>query len=148
MTDQPAAEPAPAAPEPAAPKPAEAAPAASKPAAAASAAPEPAAAASAAPEPVAAASEPAPAAPPPAPPVDKGALMAGFIDRIGAGEFDQPEDAFHRFVVKEIYPLLGSGTLTAKDLDVIAHVYSTRADPYNRGYDMPEDSARVVVKPE
>jgi hypothetical protein len=50
-------------------------------------------------------------------------------------------------VVKEIYPLLGSGTLTAKDLDVIAHVYSTRADPYNRGYDTPEDAARVAVKP-
>ena len=146
MTDQPAAEPAPVAPEPAAPKPAEAAstapaPAASKPVEAASAAPEPAAAA--APEPAPAA-PPAAAEPPPAPPVDKGALIEGFVNRIGQGEFDQPEDAFHRFVVKEIYPLLGSGTLTAKDLDLIAHAYSARADPYNRGYDTPEDGARVA----
>jgi hypothetical protein len=79
--------------------------------------------------------------------VDKEALMAGFINRIGQGEFDQPEDAFHRFVVKEIYPLLGSGTLTAKDLDLIAHVYSARADPYNRGQDTPENAPRSVVAP-
>jgi hypothetical protein len=79
--------------------------------------------------------------------VDAAEVMAGFINRIGQGEFDQPEDAFHRFVVKEIYPLLGNGTFTAKDLDVIAHVYSARADPYNRGYDTPEDAPKLVVKP-
>ena len=85
------------------------------------------------------------AAPAPEPAVDKSALIAGFINRIGAGEFDQPEDAFHRFVVKEIYPLLGSGTLDAGDLDVIAHAYSTRADPYNRGYDTPESGRQAAV---
>src|SRR5215217_6311407 len=102
-------------------------------------------AADALPEPAAA--EPEPAAPPPAPPVDKGALIAGFLNRIGAGEFDQPEDAFHRFVVKEIYPLLGAGTFNAKDLELIAHAYSARADPYNRGYDTPEAGPKLVVEP-
>ena len=139
MSDQPTAEAASAATEPAAasaPEPA-----------AASAAQPPASASTAATEP-AAASAPEPAAPPPpAPPkVDAAEAIAGFVNRIGQGEFDQPEDAFHRFVVKEIYPLLGSGTLTAKDLDLIAHVYSARSDPYNRGYDTPEDAPQLAAK--
>ncbi|MEP7357011.1 MAG: hypothetical protein ABI847_07210 [Anaerolineales bacterium] len=99
----------------------------------------------AAPAPKPAAPEPAPAAAPPAPPVDKAALIAGFLTRIGQGELDQPEDAFHRFVVKEIYPLLGAGTFNTKDLELIAHAYSARNDPYNRGYDTPEAGRRPVA---
>jgi hypothetical protein len=99
------------------------------------------AAASAAPEPAVAAAPEAP------PPVDKGDLMAGFFNRIDAGEFDQPEDAFHRFVVKEIYPLLGGGTLTAKDLEVIARKYSSRADPYNRPFFEPTAAPKLATAP-
>ncbi|HUS17662.1 MAG TPA: hypothetical protein VM536_21915 [Chloroflexia bacterium] len=106
---------------------------------------EPAAAAPTPVPPPAMASEPAAA--PPAPPVDKEALIDGFTTRITQGEFDQPEDAFHRFVVKEIYPLLGAGTLTAKDLELIAHRYSARADPYNRGHDTPEAAPEHVLTP-
>ena len=104
----------------------------------------------AAPEPVPAAPEPAPAETPAAaapPPVDKAALISGFQTRIDQGEFDQPEDAFHRFVVKEIYPLLGSGTLNAKDLLLIARTYSARADPYNRGNDTPEAAPKLAAAP-
>jgi hypothetical protein len=114
-----------------------------QPTAAASAAPEPAAAAPAASE---AAPAALPAAPAP-PPVDKAALISDLLTRIDQGEFDQPEDAFHRFVVKEIYPLLGSGTLNAKDLELVARTYSARADPYNRGDATPEAAPKVVAAP-
>jgi hypothetical protein len=119
-----------------------------QPTAAANAAPEPAAdPASAAPETAAPAVPATPEAPPPPAPVDKGALIAGFLNRIEQGEFDQTEDAFHRFVVKETYPLLGSGTLNAKDLELIARKYSARADPYNRGSDTPETAPKLAATP-
>ena len=85
---------------------------------------------------------PAPAAEAPAAPaapmVNKEELIVGFLRRIEAGEFDQPEDAFHRFVVKEIYPLLGARTITGKDLERITQKYSGHADPYNKGYETHE----------
>ena len=86
---------------------------------------------------------PAPA--PAAPVMDKETLIMGFLRRIDAGEFDQAEDAFHRFVVKEIYPLLGAHSLTAADLERITRKYSAHADPYNRGYDAPEAAPKLAA---
>ena len=81
---------------------------------------------------------PAPAAPPPPPaapaaPVNKQPILRGFMARIAAGEFDLAGGKdFHQFVVKEIYPLLGDGTLTADDLVKVTQAFSARTDPYNK----------------
>jgi hypothetical protein len=59
--------------------------------------------------------------------------LRGLLGRIAAGEFDLGTGKdFHLFVVKEIYPLLGAGTLTAQDLERITKAYSVRADPHNK----------------
>jgi hypothetical protein len=73
--------------------------------------------------------QPAPAAAP----ANKQTILRGLLGRLQAGEFD-PEPGhkdFHQFVVKEIYPLLGNGTLAADDLEKITKAYAGRADPYN-----------------
>ena len=81
---------------------------------------------------------PAPAATPAEPaaapaPANKQAILRAFYARINAGEFDLAGGKdFHRFVVKEIYPLLADGTLKTEDLEKIAEVFSTRANPFNK----------------
>jgi hypothetical protein len=71
-------------------------------------------------------------APAPAAPAAKQNILRGFAQRIAGGEFDPGGKDFHQFVVKEIYPLLTDGTLTAEDLERITKAYSARADPYNK----------------
>jgi hypothetical protein len=66
-------------------------------------------------------------------PADKKTVLRGILGRIASGEFDPGHKDFHRFVVKEIYPLLGDATLTVEDLERITKAYSARADPYNAG---------------
>jgi hypothetical protein len=80
----------------------------------------------------AAPAEPAAAAPAPAAVgANKQAILRAFYARINAGEFDLAGGKdFHRFVVKEIYPLLAAGTLQTEDLEKIAEVFSARANPY------------------
>ena len=76
---------------------------------------------------------PAPVAPTPAPAAaNPQTVLRGLIGRIQAGEFDPGHTDFHRFVVKEIYPLLGAGTLKPEDLEKITKAYATRANPYNK----------------
>lgn len=67
---------------------------------------------------------------------DKTTVLRALLGRIRAGEFD-PEPGhtdFHQFVVKEIYPLLGAGTLAVDDLEKLTKAYAGRADPYNTKY--------------
>jgi hypothetical protein len=74
---------------------------------------------------------PAPAAAPAAPALNKNAILRAFYERINAGEFDLTGGKdFHQFVVKEIYPLLGNGTLTGEDVEKIAEVFAVRANPF------------------
>jgi hypothetical protein len=75
---------------------------------------------------------PATAAANAAAPAGKQSILRGFAQRIASGEFDPGHKDFHQFVVKEIYPLLGDGTLTVDDLERITRAYATRADPYNK----------------
>lgn len=65
-------------------------------------------------------------------PADKKPVLRGILGRVNSGEFDPGHKDFHQFVVKEIYPLLGAGTLTVEDLERITKAYSARADPYNK----------------
>ena len=61
----------------------------------------------------------------------KQTILRAFYSRIQGGEFDLAGGKdFHQFVVKEIYPLLGSGTLTVEDVEKIATVFSVRANPF------------------
>jgi hypothetical protein len=107
-TPEPPAEPTPAAePAPAA-KPAPAARAA-RPAAAAKAAPVPAA--------------------PPTPATDE--ALPGLLDRVNAGEFDA-DGTFHRFIARDVYPLLGQGKLTTTGLVTLTRTYSLRNNPHTR----------------
>lgn len=72
---------------------------------------------------------PAPAEPA-APDANKQTILRAVYARINAGEFDLAGGKdFHRFVVKEIYPLLAEGTLKTEDLEKIAEVFSARANP-------------------
>ena len=51
--------------------------------------------------------------------------------RINAVEFDLTGGKdFHQSVVKEIYPLLGAGTLNGEDVEKIVEVFAVRANPY------------------
>lgn len=65
-------------------------------------------------------------------PADKKPVLRGILGRVTSGEFDPGHKDFHQFVVREIYPLLGAGTLTVEDLERITKAYSARADPYNK----------------
>ena len=58
-------------------------------------------------------------------------MLPGFLKRIAAGEFDA-DGAFHRFVAKEIYPLLGQGALTTAGLVQITRAFAARANPHAR----------------
>ena len=73
--------------------------------------------------------QPAPAAAP----AEKNTILRALLARIRAGEFDPaPGKAdYHQFVVKEVYPLLGAGTLAVDDLERLTKAYAGRADPYN-----------------
>ena len=62
-------------------------------------------------------------APPPSAAPDKQALLGEFLRRIAAGEFNG-DDKFHRFVEKEVFPLLAAGTLTGNDLKFLALEFS------------------------
>lgn len=55
--------------------------------------------------------------------------MQGLLDRIAAGEFDA-DGSFHRFVAKEVYPLLSQGTLTLDDLIELTRQYAARKNPH------------------
>ena len=73
----------------------------------------------------------APAAEPAAPAPNKQTILRAFYARINAGEFDLTGGKdFHQFVVKEIYPLLGAGTLNGEDVEKIVEVFAVRANPY------------------
>lgn len=58
--------------------------------------------------------------------------MRDLLRRVNSGDYDLGKKDFHQFVVKEIYPRLGDGTLTVDDLVVITQAYAKRADPYNQ----------------
>ncbi len=75
-------------------------------------------------------SEQAPSAPPAS---IKSGVLRDLLRRVSSGEFDLGKKDFHQFVVKEIYPLLGNGTLTVDDFIQLTQAYAARADPYNRG---------------
>jgi hypothetical protein len=75
-------------------------------------------------------SEQAPSAPPAS---IKSGVLRDLLRRVSGGEFDLGKKDFHQFVVKEIYPLLGNGTLTVEDFERITQAFSKRADPYNKG---------------
>lgn len=55
--------------------------------------------------------------------------LAEFERRIDAGEFDR--GGFHRFVQREIYPLLAEGALTEEEFARLVKRWSSRVDPYN-----------------
>ena len=74
-------------------------------------------------------SEQAPSAPPAS---IKSSVLRDLLRRVSSGEFDLGKKDYHQFVVKEIYPLLGNGTLTVDDLVQITQAFSARADPYNQ----------------
>jgi hypothetical protein len=65
-------------------------------------------------------------------PAVKPAILRSLVNRINTGEFDLGKKDFHQFVVKEIYPLLASGTLTVDDLERLTRAYAVRNDPYNK----------------
>ena len=91
--------------------------------------PSAAAKAPAAAKPAVEATAPVPQGPVPQGPVNKQPLLRAFVARINDGEFDPGRKDFHQFVVKEIYPLLADGTLTADDLAKLAQAYGVRANP-------------------
>lgn len=62
----------------------------------------------------------------------KSNVIRDLLRRVSSGEFDLGQKDFHQFVVKEIYPLLGNGTLTVEDFVRITQAYAARADPYNK----------------
>ncbi len=71
-------------------------------------------------------------APAAAPAANKSAVLRSLLRRVAAGEFDLGTKDFHQFVVKEIYPLLGNGTLSVDDFIQITQAYAARADPYKK----------------
>jgi hypothetical protein len=58
--------------------------------------------------------------------------------RVDAGEFDGG-DKFHRFVTREIYPLLVAGTLKADDLKALSLHFARHAGVDAPGVAAPQD---------
>ncbi len=63
---------------------------------------------------------------------DRPGLLREFMRRIDAGEFDSG-DQFHRFVQKEVIPLLVAGTLNAADLEALSQHYAHHRLPDHWG---------------
>jgi hypothetical protein len=70
---------------------------------------------------------------PAAPAANPASPLRALLARVTSGEYDLGKKDFHQFVVQEIYPRLGDGSLSLADFEKITHAYAARSDPYNKG---------------
>ncbi len=71
-------------------------------------------------------------APAAAPAGNKSGALRDLLRRVNSGEFDLGKKDFHQFVVQEVYPRLGDGSLSIEDFEHLTRAYAARSDPYNK----------------